>query len=270
MSCLPCDRPQQEEMSPVFKYLLLLCTASNIHAAVLVTNFTQACSRTQPNLHRFYGSRPHPDLSMIAKNAFWNIDDDNLKILPTPWIPLAPNSTETIPFVDTHVAVRFLGGVSKYEQATDAACVDIDNKDKTQRIWCDLVVRNEQGILIPRFDLIHSRLDRYVTNGIDLLIVLDNVPYAFVTNHTQPCENFGCQYLPPNDPKEFAGFIQTMATYLVDAYGMQYASRIRWRLGTEANGPRWTDRGRYFDAYWVSQAILNSVDIRQAATTKHY
>ena len=30
-------------------------------------------------------------------------------------------------------------------------------------------------------------------------------------------------------------------------YGHKYASRIRWRLGTETNGPRWGDHGKYFD-----------------------
>ena len=240
----------------IYMYLYTIIFLSVTINATDVLHFTQTCSHTVPNLHRFYGSRPHPDLSMISKNAFWNINDENLQILPTPWKPLSSNATQTIPFVDTHVAVRFLGGVSKYESATNPSCVDVDAKDKTKRIWCDLVVRNSQGILQPRFDLIHSRLDRYVQAGINLMIVLDNVPYAFVTNHTQPCQNFGCQYLPPDDPEEFAQFIQTMASYLVQAYGMNYVSKIRWRLGTEANGPRWGDRGLYFNKYWQSYRKL--------------
>lgn len=33
------------------------------------------------------------------------------------------------------------------------------------------------------------------------------------------------------------------------SWGADYASRIRWRLGTEANGPRWTNRGEYLSQY---------------------
>lgn len=161
------------------------------------------------------------------------------------------------------MAVRFLGGVSNYTTATDSACVDSIRR----HVWCDLAVRDHNSKhfkLTYRFDVIPGRLDRYVQAGMDLVLVLDNVPYAFVSNHSQPCQNYGCQYLPPNNATAFSLFISEMAKYLVARYGMDYAARIQWRLGTEANGPRWGGRGRYFEQYWLNykltmQAIRNVI-----------
>ena len=56
---------------------------------------------------------------MIANSALWHKDDPNLKILPR-WLGTGGNMTA--PFVDTHVAVRFLGGVSNFSQATAPDC----------------------------------------------------------------------------------------------------------------------------------------------------
>ena len=168
--------------------------------------FSRSCERSLPTLHRFYGSRPHPDLSMISDDVLWSHDDPNLAVLPQ-W---KPPGNSTAPFVDTHVAVRFLGGVSNFSLATAPDCADglthnqpssgVDRKG----IWCDLVVRQPDGSLRTRFDLVHSRLEHFVDNGIDLMIVLDDVPWAFVNTTEEQCENYGCQYLPPASCSEFA------------------------------------------------------------------
>ena len=106
--------------------------------------------------------------------------------------------------------MRFLGGVSNFSLATAPDCTDGLDKlqpssgvDRTG-VWCDLVVRQPDGSLRSRFDLVHSRLDRFVTNGVDLMIVLGDVPWAFVNVTEEDCENYGCQYLPPDSCSEFA------------------------------------------------------------------
>jgi hypothetical protein len=216
--------------------------------------FIKSCERRlDAPLTRFWGSRPHPDLSMIADNALWAPDDPNIDILPQWHHP--PNATHTMPFVDTHIAVRFLGGVSNFSLATSPNCKDIVGPKQAAGVdrpgvWCDLVVRDPKtNALHNRFDLVRSRLDMYVNNGIDVMIVLDDVPWAFVNQTSEICQGFGCQYLPPDNPQEFANWVGELAEYLVKAYGTRYSSRIRWRLGTEANGPRWGGRGKYFDQY---------------------
>ena len=76
------------------------------------------------------------------------------------------------------------------------------------------------------------------------MIVLDNVPWAFVNVTTSECQGFGCQYRPPDNPQEFADWVGALASFMRDTYGDAYASRTRWRLGTKANGPRWGNRGQ--------------------------
>ena len=225
--------------------------------AVPFSRFHERCARTlDAPLGRLWGSRPHPGNSMVSPGALWSVDDPNLAILPR-WSALAPGATATVPFTDEHVAVRFLGGVSNHSAATAAGCADRPGATKpvgvdVDGVWCDLVVRDgATGELRSRFDLVRSRLDRYVDAGLGLMIVLDNVPWAFVNaTYTGPCQGFGCQYRPPDDPAAFGAWVGELAAFLRGAYGAEYAAtRVRWRLGTEANGPRWGDRGRYFDQY---------------------
>lgn len=79
--------------------------------------------------------------------------------------------------------------------------------------------------------------------------------WAFVNVTSETCEGFGCQYLPPDNPAEFADWVGVLAAYLLKAYGSEYASRIRWRLGTEANGPRWSNHGKVFEPYLQTYAL---------------
>jgi hypothetical protein len=200
-------------------------------------SFTRSCSRhiEQP-LTRFWGSRPHPDLSMISTAVLWQWDDPNLSILPK-WS--AHGHNRTAPFVDTHIAVRFLGGVSNYSDAVDPRCSDATPRPGVAGIWCDLI---------------NSRLDAFFENGLDVMLVLDNVPWAFVPNAPRwpACQSYGCQYLPPESPSEFAQWVGGLAAYLVERFGVDWAGRVQWRLGTEANGPRWGGRGKYLGKYLES------------------
>jgi hypothetical protein len=110
---------------------------------------------------------------------------------------------------------------------------------------------------------VHGRLDKIVNNGFDVMIVLDNVPWAFVNTTTSPGCKYGCQYAPPDDPHEFAEWVGSLAAYLARAYGKAYASRIEWRLATEANGPRWSNSGEFYQSYWDSYR-LTAQSIRRA------
>jgi hypothetical protein len=218
------------------------------------TDFAPGCERRLPApLRRFWGARPHPALSMIAPDVLWQPDDPNLAVLPS-WRGTGGGGL-TAPFVDTHIAVRFLGGVGNFSDVTAPNCTDkvtgLRGPGGVDRVgrWCDLVVRQPDGSLKSRFDLVRSRLDRFHDNGIDLMIVLDDVPWAFVGVRSETCQGFGCQYLPPKDPAEFAKWVGELAAFMLKSYGQKYASRIRWRLGTEANGPRWSNHGKVFEPY---------------------
>jgi len=183
----------------------------------------------------------------------WAHDDKNIEILPQ-W---HPTNDRTIPFTDELVAAKFLGGVFNYSDATRQGCVD------SKTMWCDLVRRLPDGKLESRFDLVNSRLDPYVQSGLDIMIVLGSVPWAFVNVTEQACQSQCCQCLPPDNPQEFADWVGELAAHVKQTYGEAYVSRIRWRLGTEANGPRWSDYGKYFqkylDSYKLTTASIRSV-----------
>ena len=130
-----------------------LTDPSSTRPLSFVADFQKTCHREFPELTRLWGSRPHPDLSMVSGNVLWRADDPNLRILPR-WS--SHGHELTMPFLDTHVAVRFLGGVSEFGAATAADCVDVQNS-----VWCDLVTRSaKNGSLLTRVDLLRSRLDR--------------------------------------------------------------------------------------------------------------
>ena len=46
-------------------------------------------------------------------------------------------------------------------------------------------------------------------------------------------------------------WVGTLAEHMLNSWGADYAGRIRWRLGTESNGPRWTNRGEYEAQYLI-------------------
>eukprot|EP01043_Picozoa_sp_COSAG02_P097624 COSAG02_NODE_33835_length_493_cov_1.418782_2_plen_84_part_01 len=47
----------------------------------------------------------------------------------------------------------------------------------------------------------------------------------------------------------YSEWVGTLAEHMTKSWGADYSSRIRWRLGTEANGPRWSDHGKYLSQY---------------------
>jgi hypothetical protein len=82
-------------------------------------------------------------------------------------------------------------------------------------------------------------LDGFVDSGVhDFLIVLDNVPYCFVKPSNRYFIGLGMG-AAPDDPEEFATFIGVFIDHLKKRYSAPIVSSWRFRLGTEADGPRY-------------------------------
>ncbi len=95
----------------------------------------------------------------------------------------------------------------------------------------DLVYRRADGSLAYRWDLLDSRLTRFVNMGYtDLTLVLDQIPYCFAEE--PHLEKYG-QATAPSDMREWYVFIRDLCSELKRRYGTKVANGFRFRLGTE-------------------------------------
>jgi hypothetical protein len=71
-----------------------------------------------------------------------------------------------------------------------------------------------------------------------MVVVFDNVPWAFVRNHTGATGSYGNAKGPDDDLKPlFARYVLELVQQLAARYGQQRASSWQWRAATEPNCP---------------------------------
>lgn len=107
--------------------------------------------------------------------------------------------------------------------------------------------------------LLKPRLQPYIEHGYkDLTLVLDNVPYCFPA---RPKAIGLGQIMPPRDPAEWKAFIVEVAQWIVDLFGPEGASKLRFRVGTENDSTdRWDGtRDQYLRHYQDSVAAVLQV-----------
>lgn len=90
------------------------------------------------------------------------------------------------------------------------------------------MVRQSNGSLLTHFNLVRAALEPYFSNGIDVLIVMDDVPWAFINAAERKQQmaagcKYGCVYLPPDDPQEFCAWIGTLAAFISKEFGAKWA-----------------------------------------------
>jgi hypothetical protein len=152
-----------------------------------------------------------------------------------------------IPFCDTVSAVRILGGWDKTWKYYPGG---VDER-------LDLAYRKE-GKLAFRWERLHARMDDFVNNDINMLIVLDNVPYCFVS---KPSGATYGQVMGPDDPEEYGRFIRELCREIVRKYGRKTAEKLRFRVGTEPDLPgHWQDSvEKYCRTYDHATAAVREV-----------
>ena len=126
--------------------------------------------------------------------------------------------------------------------------------------WSDLAYRAAvDSALSYRWEVLFARLDNIVANGIHPLVVLDNVPYAFVRQPTRG--TFG-QTRGPDNVTEYASFISLLVEQLVGRYGQQVGGWC-FRVGTEPNNPtgHWNDTvEKYVEMYAaIARAVAGAL-----------
>jgi hypothetical protein len=129
-----------------------------------------------------------------------------------------------LPFADAATLVRLLGG-------WEAPNLPPDRRNDDN----DLVWRDEAGALHYRWNLLKERLDPYLSQGYELTLVMDNIPYALADPPQQG--NHG-QVAPPADPQEWYLFMREMCREIKRLYGEEATKRLRFRMGTEMQDQR--------------------------------
>jgi len=131
-----------------------------------------------------------------------------------------------VPFADHLSIVRLLGGYGE-----NSAKGQTDMADR------DLAYRGEDGKIHYRIELLRPRLQPYLDQGYtDLTLVLDNVPWCF-PDKPRSGSTLG-QSSPPRDPREWGDFIRALCVELKGIMGPDAAAKLRFRVGTENNGPK--------------------------------
>lgn len=226
-------------------------TAFAVAATVLTSaNFTPS---EFPWGTDFFGTAPLPDragesyartaASAVAAerspfNLFVPQDPWLVNTFANTWLP-SSGATTTIPWMTGFSTPRLLGGLAQKDSAGHY------HPDYS----FELVTRLANGSLSYNWSRLDATLDGFLLHAKvkDYMIVLDNVPYAFV----RPENRYFCTYgngAAPDDPEEFASFIGDMASHMVARYGINTVSRWRFRLGTECDGPRMGPRWQNFTA----------------------
>lgn len=203
--------------------------AANVQVTVSAASF--GASAYVP---RFWGVAPLPDAAALAcaqdiGKCFWETNSTWLQAAAPAWASHAAQhkGALTFPFASNLSAVRILGGWATFHP---------ENQTYTPHPEHDLVFRTASGALQYAWARLDATVDAFLGAGVTPSpIVLDNVPFCFVQKPTF-C-SFG-QSSPPDNATEFAGFVQDMVRHLVTRYGEEMVGQWSFRLGTEANGPR--------------------------------
>ena len=159
------------------------------------------------------------------------------------WSP-PPGAQYVEPHANAQSLVRFLGGLST-AKAGDHPSVG------------DVVYRLANGSLAMRWPLVFSRLDPFVRNGIQPIIVLDNVPWAFAASNESRSIGYGSN-MGPQNVTEYKGFVQTLLHGMVTRYGLHVAQTFWFRVGTEPDTQpkHWNDTNAKFVEMYVAVATV--------------
>ena len=191
----------------------------------------------------FSGTQPFPDrsgeqcgenaatLSMASPSPCWFSKNDTFLSETVPKWTIFRGANVTYPWRSGFSSPRLVGGIATFNKSAFTY---------TPNLEFEVVTRSSTGVLTYNYSRIDATLDGYLyaARMKDLLIVLDNVPYAFVKPENRFYLVYGMGQAPDN-PSEYAAFIENLLSHMVERYGMEVVSTWRFRLGTECNGPRY-------------------------------
>ena len=167
-----------------------------------------------------------PSMNSVRPCSYLSNDSYLAKTMPS-WLA-AQGSLVTRPWTNGFSSPRLLGGLATHDPKTNTWTPNLD---------FEVVRRAPDGkTFVYNWTRIDRTLDGFVVAKTErFLIVLDNIPYAFVKPENRFYLSYGLGSAP-DDPQEFADFVGKFAEHLVERYGLQTVSKWRFRLGTECDG----------------------------------
>jgi len=150
-----------------------------------------------------------------------------------------------VPFADHLSVVRFLGGTMRQDEIYEEK---------------DLCFRNAEGKLEFRRGLVKEKLSKYLEYGYeDLTIVLDNTPWCMSAD-TSNAHHLG-NTARPKDNAQWYALVKFAAEEIKETMGAEKAGKLRFRVGTEANGTRrfYGSEKDFEDHYDAAAAALKEV-----------
>ncbi len=172
----------------------------------------------------FYRNTAVLDRTLAGAGLMWEIPD---WMTQTDFPYVKKPFAKELPFADACTVVRLLGGWMDGSQDPHRA------NDEN-----DLAGRDENGKIFYRWDLLKSRLDPYVEQGVEMTLVLDNFPHCFPESGTADSGRHFGQVTPPKDIHEWEEFVHAMCLEIKRLYGPEIQERLRFRMGTEMQDDR--------------------------------
>jgi hypothetical protein len=170
-----------------------------------------------------------------------------------------PGFTEEIPFVDTFTINRVMGGYREDWLEKFGLL-----QGSLGRRSLDYVIRNPDGSLMFRPELIRERLSPYLSAGYkpaDMTLTLDNIPWDLATPTGQPpAEGVWGRNTPPGNLQEWSTVVRHFAMDL-KAYLGPAANQIGFETGVEFDEKASFDgtTDQFFQYYKTTADAIHSV-----------
>jgi hypothetical protein len=137
------------------------------------------------------------------------------------WDAAASGTNETVLFTERISRVRLLGGWKPGAPTGDCVSVPAGQSAEFRADW----------------PCLYARIDPVVAQNLSLVVVFDNVPWAFVRNTTGASGAYGNAKGPDADLRPlFSRYVTELVQRLAERYGKdEIAARWQWRAATEPN-----------------------------------
>eukprot|EP01047_Picozoa_sp_COSAG01_P012963 COSAG01_NODE_598_length_15018_cov_60.164488_1_plen_385_part_10 len=196
--------------------LLLVLGCSCSDAPVRLTIPTPLLTGAAPPMRRLWRTAPSG-----AADGLDTLPSTSALVKSLPRPPRGQHGRSIMLFTDRISRVRLLGGWKPGPPHGD----------------CVSVPAGQSSVYRADWPCLYARIDPVVALNLSLVVVFDNVPWAFVRNTTGASGSYGNALAPDQELRPlFSQYVTELVTVLAKRYGKQkIAVTWQWRVATEPN-----------------------------------